>query len=419
MVFCERGRAALSIDADRAARRIVRAVERGDRRLVYTLPAQEPSARRAARAELMPAARACVMLVGMRDGKLSRADRVTLRRVLWSVVPSLLAVSCGTSPTTSDGGTDAAPDSVVGCGGCQCEGGASVFYATSYDVCPSDDAGLDASDAAASDADAASDAGTCYASCDYACAATAPAGTSSVCVGEDDAGVARVAQCRADSFPCTGRRTAGLDEPSGATRALGATLARYAWLEAASVHAFRRLARELRAYGAPAELVCAARASARDEIRHARAMRSLARTHGARVEPVAARADGVRDLETIARENAVEACVTETFGALLAAWQAERAEDAGVRAAMRAIAPDEVRHASLAWAVAAWIEPRLSPAARARVRRARADAARKCVQNATNELGREIAGPLGLPSAAAARSLACGLARGGVWPRAA
>lgn len=85
---------------------------------------------------------------------------------------------------------------------------------------------------------------------------------------------------------------------------------------------------------------------------------------------------GARDLEAIARENAIEACVGETFGALLAAWHSERAREPDVRAAMREIAPDELRHAALGWAVAAWLDGRLPRDARDRVRHAREQAVR-------------------------------------------
>jgi len=63
--------------------------------------------------------------------------------------------------------------------------------------------------------------------------------------------------------------------------------------------------------------------------------------------------------------------VNETFGALTAMYQAEHAEDGVVRAAMKRIARDETRHAELAWEIARWLEPRLSPEERVRVRTAR------------------------------------------------
>lgn len=52
-------------------------------------------------------------------------------------------------------------------------------------------------------------------------------------------------------------------------------------MEAASVHAFERLARELDAHAAPQELIAAARAAVLDEMRHARTAGRLARRFGA------------------------------------------------------------------------------------------------------------------------------------------
>jgi len=152
-------------------------------------------------------------------------------------------------------------------------------------------------------------------------------------------------------------------------------LANLAWLEAASISAFRRLARELRAHGAPRALILRAKESARDEARHARLMSKLATKHGASVPRVTIRDVPVRSLESIARENAVEGCVMETYGALTAAWDATHEPDPEIADAMSQIAPDELRHAALGWAVAAWANERLSPAARKRVRAARNAAA--------------------------------------------
>jgi hypothetical protein len=189
--------------------------------------------------------------------------------------------------------------------------------------------------------------------------------------------------------PCSassGRRPAGL-RPAAVRSASKETrkwLA-LAHLEAASVVAFERLAEELSAHGAPERLQARALRAADDEVRHARAMESLARRAGApeaRTPGVRLQAPGRRALERIARENAVEGCVRETFGAALAGVAAERAADARVRVTMRRIARDETRHAELAWDVARWAEKKLDPAARRRVERARA--------RAVQRLGREV-----------------------------
>jgi hypothetical protein len=187
--------------------------------------------------------------------------------------------------------------------------------------------------------------------------------------GSDEAGSAYVG-C---DLCTTGRRPAGLRTPAPvfARTRLGAYLARMAHLEAASVLAFERLARQLDRLGAPSSLVRAAERSAADEVRHARVASRLAGTRGGRVpEPRVARA-GARSLEGVARENAVEGCVRETYGALLAAWQASHARDPGIARAMRRIARDERRHAALAWLLARWAEPQLGAKARSRVARAK------------------------------------------------
>lgn len=187
---------------------------------------------------------------------------------------------------------------------------------------------------------------------------------------------------------CVGRRPDGLCAcPSGASAdPVGAFLATAAHLEEASITAFRSLRKELHAHGAPPRLLRAAARAARDEIRHARQTARLARRHGAiapkpRIIPPGP--PGPRSLEALARENAVEGCVRETFGALVGLYQASAAQDPAIARAMAGIAADEVRHAALAWQLARWADRRLSQAARARVRAAR--------QTAIAALRRELA----------------------------
>ncbi|MBX3193222.1 MAG: ferritin-like domain-containing protein [Labilithrix sp.] len=190
----------------------------------------------------------------------------------------------------------------------------------------------------------------------------------------------------------------------------GSLLARAAFYEAGSVGSFVRLARELRVHGAPRELVSRAVGAARDEVRHARAMRRLAERRGATVvrPPRAPRA--VRPLEDVARENAVEGCVRETHAALVALHQASCARDEAVREAMSGIARDEIGHASLAWAVAEWAEARLDPSARERIASSRAAAIEELRAVEAPDATPEARRALGLPEAAAARALATELA---------
>jgi len=174
----------------------------------------------------------------------------------------------------------------------------------------------------------------------------------------------------------SGRRPEGLaaSTPTGRGSALGVWLAASAHLEAASIDAFAILAGELETHGSPRALVRAARAAAGDERRHARVMGRLAVRHGAKPPAVRLTRSPIRDIETIARENAVEGCVRETLGALVAWRQAGAAGDPAVRAAMGGIAGDETRHAALSWAIDAWSPALLTPAARRRVREARHEA---------------------------------------------
>jgi hypothetical protein len=177
------------------------------------------------------------------------------------------------------------------------------------------------------------------------------------------------------SYGCTGRRPEGLQPAELAARdGAGAYLARAAFLEAASIPAFRRLAQELNVHGAPAALVDRARLAVKEEARHARTMSRLAARRGAKPSRPRHAAFAPRSLEELVLENAVEGCVGETFGAALAHWQALTASDPELRAAMEQIAEDEEGHAELAWAVEAWALPSLSPEARARVHAARAEA---------------------------------------------
>ncbi|MBK7402526.1 MAG: hypothetical protein IPJ34_41430 [Myxococcales bacterium] len=189
--------------------------------------------------------------------------------------------------------------------------------------------------------------------------ATADAGAGDGAAG--DGGISVV--CVFESNTCSqaaGRRPAGFREIAvRASTALGAHLSAMAVLEAASVAAFVALARDLEAHGAPRRLVRAARAAARDELRHAATMTRLAEEHGAVVPALLASAPAPRTLFELARDNAVEGCVGETFAALLATHEAAHAEPAELRPVLAAIARDETEHAVLAHEIHAWARTRL------------------------------------------------------------
>lgn len=209
-----------------------------------------------------------------------------------------------------------------------------------------------------------------------------------------------------DKCTIAGRRPAALKRADVRARdAVARYLACTAHLEAASVPAFERLALELAAFDAPGELVRAARRSARDETRHARRMTSLARDHGTERPAVRIGRTRPRSAARLARENSVEGCVLETFGALLAAWQADHARDRAFARTMRRIAADEARHAALAWSIAAWLEPKLDAASWTAVRYAK----RRAVASLKRAWSRSHPEPLaswaGLPSVESAAAL--------------
>jgi hypothetical protein len=188
-----------------------------------------------------------------------------------------------------------------------------------------------------------------------------------------------------------------------------------AHLEAASVVAFERMRAELTAHGAPRALVRAARRAARDEARHARVTRGLARRFGGgRATRPAVASPRARSLVDMALENATEGLVRETFGAAVALWQAAHARDAEVRSAMERIAEDECRHAGLSWRVARWLEPRLADAERARVAVAIRNAVEALRAEISRDPDRSLREGVGLPSEGQASALLAMLERD-VW----
>jgi hypothetical protein len=202
-------------------------------------------------------------------------------------------------------------------------------------------------------------------------------------------------------FTCVaGRRPEGLCPSAAVHRGatLGAYFADAARLEAASVHAFERLARELGALGAPESLIARAARSALDEIRHARVTGDLARRFGNEPTPANVAPWRARSALQIALENAVEGCVRETYGALVAHHQAQTALDPHVRAAMQQIAEDETRHAELSWHIAHWLEPQLTHAERRCLAAARTAALAQLFTELDAGLPAHDARAIGLPA---------------------
>ena len=202
-----------------------------------------------------------------------------------------------------------------------------------------------------------------------------------------------------------GRRPAGL-RPARvhAPRPLGAYFANMAHLEAASVPAFVRMRDELRALRAPRGVLLAVEHAIRDELRHARIMGRLAHRFGGVLDRPRVRRFRERGVEAMARENAIEGCVRETFGALVATWQAHHATDAAVRRAMAVVARDETAHAELSFRVARFLDERLDARGRSRIRSARRRAI-AAYRERSWDVHPDLARVAGVPSAKLAREL--------------
>jgi hypothetical protein len=198
------------------------------------------------------------------------------------------------------------------------------------------------------------------------------------------------------------------------TTRTGAWLAEQAMLEAASVRAFADLLGDLTVHRAPRSLRRATVRAAGDEVRHAQACVRLARRHGARVRPVETPAAPRRSLRQLAIDNAVEGCVRETYGAVVAGYQARAAADPAIAAAMVDIARDEAAHARLAWCLHHWLAPRLSPTTRAEVATA-AGVARAELRASAGSADKTLARVAGLPDPAVAHYMLDAL-DAAAWP---
>ncbi len=200
-------------------------------------------------------------------------------------------------------------------------------------------------------------------------------------------------------FGCAGRRPEGFASSSfDESSPLAAWLVEMATLEAASVPAFLRLARELERHGAPSALVSRARASACDEIRHHAVMLSHAERFGATPPAVEVPELPTRPLFEVALDNAVEGCVRETFAALVATFQASRAADPELAASLHEIAEDETRHAALSWDCAAWADAHLSDEERRTIACAKRAALNELRASLVGECDAELARVAGLPT---------------------
>jgi hypothetical protein len=225
---------------------------------------------------------------------------------------------------------------------------------------------------------------------------------------KDDGESAGGAQVRMSfGHACAGRLPSNLDAPSAVCPDPVAWITEQARLEAASVIAFRELAVELVVHGAPSHLIDACLVAATEEERHARLC------GGQLLAP--RERQPIRSIEELAIDNAVEGEVRETWGAVLAAYQAQAAHERSLRELMASIAPDELSHAELSAELGRWYASQLSPEANARVAMAKR-AAIAALASALDEkpASTELVETVGLPSVAASAELFAGLLRT-VW----
>jgi hypothetical protein len=224
-------------------------------------------------------------------------------------------------------------------------------------------------------------------------------GVPTICSVPTDPAAPNTLRCQ---VPCVGgRRPEGwCDRADEGPEGVGAWFSRLASLEAASVFAFERMAVELTLHGAPAELVDLAREAIDDERRHTALTADLARAWGCAAQLPASAPMLPRSLDAVALDNAIEGCVRETYGALVASWQAEHARDARIASALRVIADDETRHAWLSWSTHAWLRGRLSDSDRDALDRAMREALSELRAAVDVDVSDDLVRTLGVPTRA-------------------
>ncbi len=242
-------------------------------------------------------------------------------------------------------------------------------------------------------------------SCGSGCCVGARIDTS-LCVQTQGA-VVQTSEAREEWHCLGGRRPHGLCSAEGATATdpRGAYFKKLCALETASVAAFAQIAAELRSHGAPQELVERAERAASDEVRHAAETARAAQRFGAELEPVHVEAQEERSLLAMALENAEEGCVRETFGAALAHFSAQRAEDTELRLLWTRIAEDETRHAELSRDIGAWLSSRLLASERALVAARKYQALSRLRRGLGKEPDRSLARTAGVPTSREAHIL--------------
>ena len=169
--------------------------------------------------------------------------------------------------------------------------------------------------------------------------------------------VARITS-RDDWAPVTLVVAGSKSTPLATDHALGNEWAADAALEHASVASFSRLALQLMALQAPAELLARSLRASLDEIEHARSAYSIASALlGHRVGPgeLAAPTNIPTDRETLLLETVFDGCIGELAATYEAQALATSSADARIRKHHAKVARDEMRHAELAFNILGWL----------------------------------------------------------------
>lgn len=219
----------------------------------------------------------------------------------------------------------------------------------------------------------------------------------------DDAGPSRTVNCASCAV---GRKPADLLEgtPCEGDDPVAVALAEMARIEAASVHAFRRLEGTLASLGADQALLARVRRAARDEVAHARLVGNLAKERGMKPRRVELDRDHESSTFELALENAVAGCVHETLGVAYLEHQRLHAQDPALAAMAEALYEDELDHAALSWDLVAFFDRHLDGAQKQKLRAAR-ERALDDVAVEMRDLDPRVREALGLPPVAVVAEL--------------
>ncbi len=211
-----------------------------------------------------------------------------------------------------------------------------------------------------------------------------------------------------------GRRPAGLDvAPSaGWLVSVSEHLRAVAFMETAAIWAFDELCADLKRHGAPLDLQARAAQAREDEVANACIMHAELERRGLSAPTSVAPPSRALSLLELARLNATEGCVRETYGALLANHQGAYATDPALRRAFTRIARDEAEHAELSLDLATWLDTKLSAEERADVARAKEDAVVALFEECSRlDASAEVREEAGMPTARVAQMMLSGLCR--------